>query len=121
MMRSQTANLHFGLLQEIQDAVSIPLVMHGTSGVPNDQLERMRSFHVCKVNIGTALRMAFNRGLREELAAHPNDMISWDLLRKGLDGEKEIVKTKMRLLGFQDDGTIRPAAVKEVKPEDMYE
>ena len=81
----------------------------------------MRSYHVCKVNIGTALRMAFNRGLREELAAHPNDMISWDLLRKGLDGEKEIVKTKMRLLGFQDDGTIRPAAVKEVKPEDMYE
>ncbi|MDO4619316.1 MAG: class II fructose-bisphosphate aldolase [Lachnospiraceae bacterium] len=100
MMRSQTANLHFDLLQEIQEATPIPLVMHGTSGVPNDQLEKMRGYHVCKVNIGTALRMAFTDGVRSELAAHPNDVIGWDLLVKGMDQEKAIVKKKMELLGF---------------------
>ena len=121
MMRCQTANLHFDLLGQIQEAVKIPLVMHGTSGVPNDQLIRMRGYHVCKVNIGTALRMAFNKGVREELAAHPDDMISWDLIRQGLDGEKEIVKKKMALLGFEGNGGAQAAAAPSVKPEDLYE
>lgn len=100
MMRSQTADIHFDLLQEIQDAVSIPLVIHGSSGVPDEQLIRLRGYHVCKINIGTALRMAFSNGLREELAAHPNDVVTRGLLQKGIDAEKEVVKQKMQLLGF---------------------
>lgn len=102
MMRTQTSNIHFDLLQSIQDVVNIPLVIHGSSGLPDEQLIKLRSYHVCKINIGTALRMAFSQGLREELRAHPDDVVTRGLLQKGLDAEKEVVKEKMRLLGFSD-------------------
>ncbi len=100
MMRTQTANINFELLEEIQEEVKIPLVIHGSTGLADEQLMRMRSYHICKVNIGTALRVAFDRGLREELAKRPDDYIYKDLLQRPLQAEKEVVKHKMRLLGF---------------------
>ena len=71
-----------------------------TQRLADEQLMRMRSYHICKVNIGTALRVAFDRGLREELAKRPDDYIYKDLLQRPLQAEKEVVKHKMRLLGF---------------------
>ncbi|MCD8121610.1 MAG: class II fructose-bisphosphate aldolase family protein [Clostridiales bacterium] len=100
MMRTQTANIHFDLLEEIQNAVKIPLVIHGSTGLPDDQLVKMRHYHVCKVNIGTALRVAFDKGLRAELAERPNDYIYKDLLQRPLEDEKQVVKHKMEQLGF---------------------
>lgn len=96
----RTASIQFDLLSEIQEAVKIPLVIHGSTGLPDDQLTKMRAYHICKVNIGTALRVAFDKGLRAELAAHPDDYIYMDLLKRPLEDEKQVVKEKMRLLGF---------------------
>ena len=100
MMRTQTANIHFDLLEEIQNEVKIPLVIHGSTGLPDDQLVKLRSYHVCKVNIGTALRVAFDNGLRAELAERPNDYVYKDLLQRPLNDEKQVVKHKMEQLGF---------------------
>lgn len=100
MMQTQTANINFNLLAEIQEEVKVPLVIHGSTGLPDDQLEKMRAYHVCKVNIGTALRIAFDKGLRAELAERPDDYIYMDLLKRPLNDEKQVVKEKMKLLGF---------------------
>ena len=100
MMRTQTANIQYDLLENIQNEVKVPLVIHGSTGLPDDQLIKMRGYHVCKVNIGTALRIAFDRGLRAELAERPNDYIYIDLLKRPLEDEKQVVRRKMELLGF---------------------
>ena len=55
---------------------------------------------MCKVNIGTALRVAFDKGLRAELEERPNDYIYIDLLKRPLEDEKQVVRKKMELLGF---------------------
>ncbi|MEY8351976.1 class II fructose-bisphosphate aldolase [Lachnospiraceae bacterium 54-53] len=100
MMRTQTADIRYGLLEEIQEEVKIPLVIHGSTGLPDEQLMKLRGYHVCKVNIGTALRVAFDKGLRAELNERPNDYIYLDLLKRPLEDEKTVVKKKMELLGF---------------------
>ena len=100
MMRSQTANIHFDLLEEIQNEVNIPLVIHGSSGLPDEQLSKLCSYHVCKINIGTALRIAFDKSLRSELEKRPNDYVYIDLLKRPLEDEKQVVLHKMSLLGF---------------------
>jgi len=100
MMQTQTADINYKLLAEIQAEVKVPLVIHGSTGLPNDQLEKIRAYHVCKVNIGTALRVAFDKGLRAELAERPGDYVYMDLLKRPLDDEKQVVKEKMKLLGF---------------------
>ena len=100
MMQTQTADINYNLLAEIQAEVKVPLVIHGSTGLPNDQLEKIRAYHVCKVNIGTALRVAFDKGLRAELAELPGDYVYMDLLKRPLNDEKQVVKEKMKLLGF---------------------
>lgn len=100
MMQTQTADINYNLLAEIQEQVKVPLVIHGSTGLPGDQLEKMRAYHVCKVNIGTALRVAFDKGLRAELAERPGDYIYMDLLKRPLNDEKQVVKEKMKLLGL---------------------
>lgn len=100
MMRTQTADIRYDLLEEIQKEVKIPLVIHGSTGLPDEQLVKLRGYHVCKVNIGTAVRVAFDKGLRKELKERPNDYIYLDLLKRPLEDEKMVLKKKMELLGF---------------------
>ena len=97
---TQTANIQYDLLESIQNEVKVPLVIHGSTGLPDSQLVKMRGYHVCKVNIGTALRVAFDKGLRAELEERPNDYIYIDLLKRPLEDEKQVVRRKMELLGF---------------------
>lgn len=53
---------------------SVPLVIHGGSGVPPDQRTRLaRTTPICKFNIGTELRQTFGAALRQTLRDHPGE------------------------------------------------
>ena len=68
-MTSRDARLDHDLIARLREAVPVPLVLHGSSGVPNDELARAVSGGMVKVNIGTALNIAFTeqvRGFLEE-------------------------------------------------------
>ncbi len=57
----------------IEAVADVPLVIHGGSGVPDDQRTRLaRQSAVCKFNIGTELRMVFGDTLRKVLADDPD-------------------------------------------------
>ena len=53
-------------LSEICEVVSIPLVLHGTSGVPDEIVKDCVRRGICKVNYATGLRMAFTKGSRKQ-------------------------------------------------------
>lgn len=58
-------------LAAIEAVTSVPLVLHGGSGIPVQMRQRLaRDHRVAKFNIGTELRMAFGAALRAHLAAH---------------------------------------------------
>jgi fructose-bisphosphate aldolase, class II len=68
-MASRDATLDQTLIAQLRDAVPVPLVLHGSSGVPDDQLAAAVTNGIAKVNIGTALNAAFTGAVREGLAA----------------------------------------------------
>ena len=70
-MPAHGATLDFHLLDSIASAVSVPLVIHGASGISDADLTRLVAAGVAKFNIGTVLRQSFGRGLRATIAAHP--------------------------------------------------
>tara|TARA_R110002096_G_scaffold147681_2_gene307997 strand:- start:4446 stop:5273 length:828 start_codon:yes stop_codon:yes gene_type:complete len=60
-------------IHAIQALTSVPLVIHGGSGVPVEQRRRLaRTTNICKFNIGTELRMAFGDAMRTAVNADPN-------------------------------------------------
>lgn len=67
-MTDKNATLNIELIEQIATAVSVPLVLHGSSGVPHTQLVRACRAGIVKVNIGTALNSAFTGAVRSTLA-----------------------------------------------------
>jgi fructose-bisphosphate aldolase class II len=71
-MTARTAQLDHELIAILRKAVPIPLVLHGSSGVPEDELARAVSQGIVKVNIGTILNVAFTGAIRGNLENHPH-------------------------------------------------
>ncbi|SEB58460.1 class II fructose-bisphosphate aldolase [Arthrobacter woluwensis] len=70
-MTEQTATLDLDLIQALAEAVPVPLVLHGSSGVPDDQLRSGAERGMVKINVGTALNVAYTGAVRSALAADP--------------------------------------------------
>lgn len=94
-----TPKLDFARLDKINQVVSIPLVLHGASGVPDEAITKAVSLGICKVNIDTQLRQAFVGGVRKILAEKPNEIDPRKVLAPAKEAMKEVVKDKMRLFG----------------------
>jgi fructose-bisphosphate aldolase class II len=68
-MTAQTALLDHDLIRRINAAVDVPLVLHGSSGVPAAELALAINAGMVKINIGTMLNIAFTEAVREALEA----------------------------------------------------
>lgn len=70
-MSTRTAALDFDLIAHLRAAVPVPLVLHGSSGVPDSDLRKAVSAGITKINVGTLLNAAFTAEVRTYLAADP--------------------------------------------------
>ncbi len=71
-MRERTARLDQDLIVRLRDAVGVPLVLHGSSGVPDDELVAAVRGGMVKINIGTILNTAFTGAVRATLGDRPD-------------------------------------------------
>ncbi|MGW1200355.1 class II fructose-bisphosphate aldolase [Streptomyces sp. NPDC002536] len=71
-MTIRTATLDHTLITALHEAVPVPLVLHGSSGVPDEELRRAVTAGMTKINVGTALNTAFTGTVRAFLEAHPS-------------------------------------------------
>lgn len=86
-------------LSEIRSIVDIPLVLHGTSGVPDDQVRDCVSRGICKVNYATDLRIAYTNGVRKFLS---ENLDAFDPKKYGAAGRElvnQYVMQKMEVVG----------------------
>jgi len=91
--------LDFARLREIRDAVDVPLVLHGASGVPDEDVRRAISLGIAKINIDTELRHAFVSALRARLEELPTEIDPRKLLAPAREAMKEKVREKIRTFG----------------------
>ena len=70
-MTTRTARLDHELIAALASTVPVPLVLHGSSGVPDDELQRAVAAGMAKINIGTALNLAMTSSVRVGLEADP--------------------------------------------------
>lgn len=82
-------------LSEIREVVDIPLVLHGTSGVPDEVVTECVNRGICKVNYATDLRIAFTKGVKKVLEENPDTIDPKKYNSQGREEVKEYVKSKM--------------------------
>lgn len=92
-MYKQTPKLDMGRLRLIYEHTDLPLVLHGGSGIPKEQIQTSLKYGISKINFDTELRLAFVSGLAEGSRQFPDDpFAATQLARKRL---KEIVCEKV--------------------------
>jgi fructose-bisphosphate aldolase class II len=67
-MTSRSAELDLSLIEKLRARLPVPLVLHGSSGVPDGELRAAVAAGIAKVNIGTAVNLAMTDAIRQTLA-----------------------------------------------------
>lgn len=94
-----TPRINFDVLTKIREVVSIPLVLHGTSGVPDDQVIRCVSMGMCKVNYATDLRISYTYGVKKYMKENPGVFDPKKYGTYGMEEVKRYVKERMQVIG----------------------
>ncbi len=95
---AQKPNLDFERIKALRRAIEIPLVLHGCSGIPDDQMQRAVNEGMSKFNIATEYSRATYRGLQQLIESGTNKDDCFALFRAAQVPMMEFVVKKIRLL-----------------------
>ncbi|WP_329132150.1 class II fructose-bisphosphate aldolase family protein [Streptomyces sp. NBC_01476] len=98
-MTERTAGLDLDLIARLRTAIEVPLVLHGSSGVPDETLRLAVTAGMTKVNIGTALNIAFSTAVREHLTADPATVDPRRYLRPARDAMTTTAAHLLQVVG----------------------
>ncbi|WP_374018286.1 class II fructose-bisphosphate aldolase [Paenibacillus thiaminolyticus] len=89
----------FDRLEQIAKQVSVPLVLHGGSGIPEDQVKRCVKLGMAKMNVATELRIAFSDAIKAVFAANPDENDPRKYMIPAKQAVKELAIQKMEMAG----------------------
>lgn len=98
-MRERTADIDLALVERLAAEVPVPLVLHGSSGVPDATLVAAIAAGIRKVNIGTVLGVVGTVRLRAELESRPDAVDPRSYLRGVREATRDEVARLVALIG----------------------
>ena len=91
--------LDFERLRRVREVAPVPIVLHGSSGVPDEAIRQAVQLGVRKVNIDTNVREAFVSALRQEMERNPKEIDPRNLLGPAREAMTALVREKIRVFG----------------------
>ena len=86
-------------LSEIREVVDIPLVLHGASGLSDEDVSDCVKRGICKVNFATELRAAYSKAVKELLEENPDTIDPKAYGKTAIAAVKELVMARMKVCG----------------------
>lgn len=102
-MTSRDAHLDGELIARIADATDVPLVLHGSSGVPDEGIRAAIRAGMTKINVSTHLNAAITRAVREVLAEQPEAVDTRKWLGPGIEAGATEMERLLRLMADPQD------------------
>lgn len=96
-------DISFEQLKKIKDAVAIPLVIHGGTGVKDSDVKKVIDLGIRKFNVGTELLVGWNKKSKESYEAHKENISNRDNVVPSLQAIEEIVERKITLFKNLND------------------
>jgi fructose-1,6-bisphosphate aldolase class II len=94
--------IDFKRIQEIKERTQIPLVLHGSSGIPDDLIQRAVQAGINKVNFDTEIKLANLEALKCFINEYPNEYDIRKIYEPARKAMKEKIKEKIRLLSSEN-------------------
>jgi fructose-bisphosphate aldolase class II len=106
-MTAREASLDLDLIARLHAALDVPLVLHGSSGVPDDVIVAAIEAGMTKINVSTHLNGFFTRAVREYLAENPEVVDSRKYVRAGREALSTEAERLLRLFAGAFEGGSR--------------
>lgn len=92
-------NLDFERMKQINDTLTIPLVLHGGSGIPDEQIKKAIACGISKINVNTEVQDNWNKAVREFIKSNEEAIDPRKIIGSGEAAIKEKIAEKIRLFG----------------------
>ena len=89
--------LNFKRLAEINNSIDIPLVLHGGTGIPKDDVQKAIKNGICKVNVGTMIRYTYLSELKNELEMNSASVHPAEINKPIVNKLKKVIKSWIRV------------------------
>ena len=92
-------NLNFKTIKEISEETNLPLVLHGSSNLTDEDIKKSIECGICKININTDLQIVWSKAVRQYLEKNKNAYDPRKIISSGEFNIKKYIKDKLQLLG----------------------
>lgn len=96
---TERPQLDFARLEEIRKRVGVPLVLHGGTGIPEEQIRQAITMGIAKVNFSSALRRAYISTVRAHLEQKPDELSMMELFGEAKESMKDEIRRCFALCG----------------------
>lgn len=94
--------LDFNRIKELKARLDMPLVLHGSSGVPEESIRKAVSLGINKINIDTDIRMAFHQAVKTFVKDNPDVYDPRKIVGPAKIAMKEVIMEKMKMFGSEN-------------------
>jgi fructose-bisphosphate aldolase class II len=86
-------------IAEIREATGVPLVLHGGSGITDEDFVEAIQAGISVIHINTEIRLAYRNALREALQSDPEEVAPYKILKSAVKAMKDVTEKRLRLFG----------------------
>jgi len=95
---TEQPKLHFDRLAEIAAAVDVPLVLHGGTGIPDEDIQKAIEMGITKVNVGTVIHTTYMARLKDELNHAGDRPYTLDIMKNVLPCVESVVVDRIKVI-----------------------
>ncbi len=97
LIKSGKPHINMELVTEIRNKVGVPLVLHGGSGLRDEDFEGSIKAGISVVHINTEIRIAYEEGLKKSLADSPEEVVPYKITKPAQDAIERVVFERLKL------------------------
>jgi len=97
LKKTKNPELNIQRIQEIREASGVPLVLHGGSGITDENFSQAIKVGISTIHINTEIRKAYKQALDESLKNNPEEIAPYRILKPSREAVKEVVKKRLKL------------------------
>ena len=101
LIKSGKPHINAELVTEIRKQAGVPLVLHGGSGLRDEDFTNAIKAGVAIVHINTEIRLAYDEALKKSLAENPSETTPYKILQPAVDAVEEVVENRLKLFNMR--------------------
>ena len=97
MVKGGNPRLDIKRIKEIREACGVPLVLHGGSGIADEDFTNAIQAGISIIHINTEIRVAYKEALEKYLLESPNEVAPYKILKPAVDAIEQVVYNRLKL------------------------